>query len=463
MSNLVTLQIKRGTGAEWSTRNPILAQGEPGFEIDTGRLKIGNGIALWNNLSYLSSGTSQGLTGPTGSTGSTGPTGSSGPTGTTGPTGPIGFTGSTGPTGPIATGGGTYASPATQVIMNGGNKVFYNNTGVINSGTDWSNVSWNTSFTGAQFTSVEWTGTQWLGLWYRYDSPTASGLDRSLDGLSWTTVPGSTGFFQQTFSSDGGYGVSASSYGLVITGTNSDPLKTIYISVDNGSTWNPITSGGFNTSGYGVGASTSQVITVGQDSRSNYSIQNSSGSLQNWTPATSVPAGFIGYDVKWNGSYWVAVGAGTPSSRTILKSTDGLTWSEALTGGFGTYGYSIDWNGIIWVAVGADTTNPIQWSSDGTNWTYSVYDVATSGGNFYTIKWTGSYWLAGCANGAGRVVIKSSDGKSAWTDVSPAGVSSQVRTIGAKLSPWNIPTPTTTQDAITRLANALYAFSGFKL
>lgn len=47
------IQMRRGTAAEWSSQNPILAAGEPGFETDTGQLKIGNGAAAWNSLSYL--------------------------------------------------------------------------------------------------------------------------------------------------------------------------------------------------------------------------------------------------------------------------------------------------------------------------------------------------------------------------------------------------------------------------
>jgi hypothetical protein len=47
-----TLQIRRGTAAQWTTANPILAQGEPGFETDTNRFKLGDGATAWNSLSY---------------------------------------------------------------------------------------------------------------------------------------------------------------------------------------------------------------------------------------------------------------------------------------------------------------------------------------------------------------------------------------------------------------------------
>lgn len=56
----VTIELREGTEAEWTAKNPILRAGEPGFEIDTNRLKIGNGLNDWNNLDYLTGGSSQG-------------------------------------------------------------------------------------------------------------------------------------------------------------------------------------------------------------------------------------------------------------------------------------------------------------------------------------------------------------------------------------------------------------------
>lgn len=46
-------QFKRTTSANWETGNPILAVGEPGYELDTKRLKIGDGVTAWNSLSYI--------------------------------------------------------------------------------------------------------------------------------------------------------------------------------------------------------------------------------------------------------------------------------------------------------------------------------------------------------------------------------------------------------------------------
>lgn len=52
---LTTFQLKRGTADRWIEVNPILKQGEPGFEFDTNKLKIGDGITPWAELSYIAS------------------------------------------------------------------------------------------------------------------------------------------------------------------------------------------------------------------------------------------------------------------------------------------------------------------------------------------------------------------------------------------------------------------------
>lgn len=48
----VQIQLRRGSAAEWSTVNPILAQGEVGIELESDRFKIGNGVDRWNDLRY---------------------------------------------------------------------------------------------------------------------------------------------------------------------------------------------------------------------------------------------------------------------------------------------------------------------------------------------------------------------------------------------------------------------------
>lgn len=45
--------FKRGQSANWISKNPTLGPGEPGFELDTGKLKVGNGKTPWNELEYI--------------------------------------------------------------------------------------------------------------------------------------------------------------------------------------------------------------------------------------------------------------------------------------------------------------------------------------------------------------------------------------------------------------------------
>jgi len=112
-----TFKLYRGTAAQWIARNPVLQSGEPAVEIDTGKLKIGDGFTKWNDLGYLSG---EGAPGPTGPVGPTGPQGVQGSPGTdgadgaqgsqgiqglTGAAGSQGIQGATGSTGPQGSAG----------------------------------------------------------------------------------------------------------------------------------------------------------------------------------------------------------------------------------------------------------------------------------------------------------------------------------------------------------------------
>lgn len=57
-----TIRFHRDTATGWTTANPVLDAGEPGFETDTLKLKIGDGVTHWTSLAY------QGLSGVAGVT-----------------------------------------------------------------------------------------------------------------------------------------------------------------------------------------------------------------------------------------------------------------------------------------------------------------------------------------------------------------------------------------------------------
>lgn len=52
----VTIQLRRGTTDEWETTNPVLHNGEPGFDWQTDILKIGDGSTSWNDLPAIQGG-----------------------------------------------------------------------------------------------------------------------------------------------------------------------------------------------------------------------------------------------------------------------------------------------------------------------------------------------------------------------------------------------------------------------
>ncbi len=99
----VQIQLRRGTAAEWSSANPVLAEGEMALETDTGQFKIGSGTSTWATLAYGGVAGGAGPQGPEGATGPQGPQGDAstvpGPTGPSGPQGPQGDAGPTGPEG----------------------------------------------------------------------------------------------------------------------------------------------------------------------------------------------------------------------------------------------------------------------------------------------------------------------------------------------------------------------------
>lgn len=53
MAEITPIQFLRGTAAQWTSANPTLAAGKPGFETDTKKLKIGDGSTAWNSLPYI--------------------------------------------------------------------------------------------------------------------------------------------------------------------------------------------------------------------------------------------------------------------------------------------------------------------------------------------------------------------------------------------------------------------------
>jgi|ERR1043165_6105864 hypothetical protein len=108
MTTEYVFKLRRGSAAEWTENNPVLFSGEPGVELDTGKFKIGNGVAAWLSLPYFSNdllvslmisdaieaAVLDGVPGPPGPPGVQGPKGDTGNTGAQGNPG-VDYTGPT--------------------------------------------------------------------------------------------------------------------------------------------------------------------------------------------------------------------------------------------------------------------------------------------------------------------------------------------------------------------------------
>jgi hypothetical protein len=44
--------LRRDSASNWTANNPVLLSGEPGYETDTKKLKIGDGVSVWSSLNY---------------------------------------------------------------------------------------------------------------------------------------------------------------------------------------------------------------------------------------------------------------------------------------------------------------------------------------------------------------------------------------------------------------------------
>lgn len=47
------IRFRKGPSNLWAARNPVLGLGEPGYESDTGKMKIGDGVHAWLAIPYF--------------------------------------------------------------------------------------------------------------------------------------------------------------------------------------------------------------------------------------------------------------------------------------------------------------------------------------------------------------------------------------------------------------------------
>lgn len=57
MPRITNINFRKGTSSEWTTANPVLDNGEPGYDTTNKILKIGDGVNLWSALPAINSST----------------------------------------------------------------------------------------------------------------------------------------------------------------------------------------------------------------------------------------------------------------------------------------------------------------------------------------------------------------------------------------------------------------------
>ena len=61
---MTQIKLRRDTSSAFASSNPILGNGEPAYETDTKKLKIGDGTTAYTQLEYFSAGGSTNITVP---------------------------------------------------------------------------------------------------------------------------------------------------------------------------------------------------------------------------------------------------------------------------------------------------------------------------------------------------------------------------------------------------------------
>ena len=171
------------------------------------------------------------------------------------------------------------------------------------------------------------------GTWQRYRIFTGKGLNITHDGSKW-----------------------------IATGEDSDPSKRVQYSIDNGTTWQPLTIPTID-----ISANITNIISVSDTNKILTSVDNGSNWVVNATSAFSGSINKTHYSREQG--LWMAVGEG--GSHTVATSTDGINWTgKGMV--FNVRGKSVYYAAGVWVAVGEDTDSikNIAYSTDnGTTWT----------------------------------------------------------------------------------------------
>jgi len=237
-------------------------------------------------------------------------------------------------------------------------------------------VSWATQATAnpnlPELKSVIYDGSQFIAVGgTAFGSSAPPLIMTSPDGVTWTTrtwtVPQNQPETQlNDIALGGGKLTAVGANGTIISSTDSGVTWSIESQINNNVT--------FISEFTGITTNGSLRVAVGRNSAFNGGIINNSGS--GWSVAASNMTDFFPRDVVWTGSQFVAVGGDSGNfgaSAVTMTSTDGTNWTRhAVTNAPSSHVFrSVFWDGSKLYAGGdnSQTSRMMMSSSDGVTWT----------------------------------------------------------------------------------------------
>lgn len=304
------------------------------------------------------------------------------------------------------------SQPLWVIGGNGSNRLAYSTDAIT-----WTASTSGNSIMDNQVFDIFTNGTRWV-----CGGDSTNKLAYSNDGITWSNSSNGNTIF------DAAYSVCNNGSVWVAGGFGANKLA---YSTD-GITWTGSTSGNsvFSTVAtiYRIAWNGSRFVAIGSDGSDTTTGYSTDGIT--WT-AGSTLSGISSYDLAWDGSKFVIMGfrtSGPTSNAKLASSSDGITWSlyssniETL---LQLGGYGIAWNGSIWVATGEGSFGPggvsrrsLLYSSNAITWTNSSNGGTVMRGAAWSVAWNGTLWVAVSVS-APNLVAYSSDGNT-WTAATSA-------------------------------------------
>jgi len=401
----INVQVRRNTSAVWISSNPILESGEIGFETDTNRQKIGDGVTRWVNLTYPLVSSFNILNASTLS---------------------------------ISTIRTSIIPAADSVYDLGAPGASFRSLYVAGS-TIYLGAAKLSSDADGNFSVVNATGqsTTVNLLQSSFSTLTASTISTdNLQGSATSTIivnshliPASTLTYDLGSPSSlwRSVYIGANTINIGSSKLSADPDGNLVVTNTSGQATASNVAAKIFTESFCVAADSNGILVYSYDGLA-------------WTATTNPIRGDCA-TAAWNGSYWLCGGTAGAGSAILGVSSDGITW-QPVTGSNLSYVAKLAWNGSLWVAVGRPkikNTVCIDTSPDGVNWTLAnnmPFGLSGSGISTFgvDVAWNGKYWVATCKvffNPGGQVIATSSDGLN-WI-----GRSSPLDGFGCNTIAWN--------------------------